>query len=81
MVNDFIDPMVPNRSKVIIKPKLAPAEWDSSERRSIDGPICFHLEPKNNKANCYKLIQWFRVTGLFAGQYNTKLHGTITDVL
>ena len=22
----------------------------------------------------------FRVTGLFAGQYNTKLHGTITDL-
>ena len=30
---------------------------------------------------CYKLIQRFRVTGLFAGQYNTKLHGTITGVL
>ena len=30
---------------------------------------------------CYKLIQRFRVTGLFAGQYNTKLHGTITDVI
>ena len=31
--------------------------------------------------SCYKLIQRFRVTGLFAGQYNTKLHGTITDVI
>ena len=30
---------------------------------------------------CYRLIQRFRVTGLFAGQYNTKLHGTITDVI
>ena len=30
---------------------------------------------------CYKLIQRFRVTGLFGGQYNTKLHGTITDVI
>ena len=30
---------------------------------------------------CYKLIQRFRVTGLFAGHYNTKLHGTITDVI
>ena len=30
---------------------------------------------------CYKLIQRFRVTGLLAGQYNTKLHGTITDVM
>ena len=29
---------------------------------------------------CNKLIQRFRVTGLFAGQYNTNLHGTITDV-
>ena len=24
---------------------------------------------------------FFRVTGLFAGQYNTKLNGTITDVI
>ena len=31
--------------------------------------------------NCYKLIQRFRVTGLFAGQYITKLHGTITGVI
>ena len=30
---------------------------------------------------CYKLIQRFRVTGLFAGQYNTKLHGTIIEVI
>ena len=37
MVNDNIDPMVPNRSKVVIEPKLAPAERNSSERRSIDG--------------------------------------------
>ena len=26
-------------------------------------------------------MQVFMVTGLFAGQHNTKLHGTITDVL
>ena len=32
-------------------------------------------------SNCYKLIQRFRVTCLFAGQHNTKLHGTITDVI
>ena len=31
--------------------------------------------------NCYKVIQDFMVTGLFAGQHNTKLHGTITGVL
>ena len=31
--------------------------------------------------NCYKLIQRFRVTGLFAGQYITKLHGTVTGVI
>ena len=30
---------------------------------------------------CYKVIQRFRVTGLFAGQHNTKLHGTITGVI
>ena len=29
----------------------------------------------------YKLIQSLRVTCFIAGQYNTKLHGTITDVL
>ena len=26
-------------------------------------------------------MQVFMVTGLFAGQRNTRLHGTITDVL
>ena len=30
---------------------------------------------------CYKVIQDFMVTGLFAGQHNTKLHGTITGVI
>ena len=29
---------------------------------------------------CYKLMQAITVTGLFAGQHNTKLHGTITGV-
>ena len=31
--------------------------------------------------DCYKLMQVFIVTGLFAGQHNTKVHGTITDVI
>ena len=26
-------------------------------------------------------MQLFMVTGLFAGQHNTQLHGTITDVI
>ena len=30
---------------------------------------------------CYKVIQRFRITGLFAGLHNTKVHGTITDVI
>ena len=30
---------------------------------------------------CNKVMQVFMVTGLFAGQHNTKLHGTITDVI
>ena len=30
--------------------------------------------------NCYKVMQDFTVTDLFAGQHNTKLHVTITDV-
>ena len=30
---------------------------------------------------CYKVMQVFMVTVLFAGQHNTKLHGTFTDVL
>ena len=29
----------------------------------------------------FKIIFSNWVTGLFAGQYNTKLHGTITDVI
>ena len=32
-------------------------------------------------SNCYELMQVFTVTGLFAGQHNTKLHGTITGVI
>ena len=32
-----IDPMVPNRLKVIIEAKSTPAERDSSKRRSING--------------------------------------------
>ena len=31
--------------------------------------------------SCYELMQVFTVTGLFAGQHNTKLHGTITGVI
>ena len=30
---------------------------------------------------CYKVMQVFMVTGLFAGQHNTKLHGTIIGVI
>ena len=30
---------------------------------------------------CYKLIQRFRVTGLFAGQYTTVLNNTVTNVI
>ena len=30
---------------------------------------------------CYKLIQRFRVTGLFAGKYTTGYYGTFTDVI
>ena len=30
---------------------------------------------------CYKLVQGFRVTCLLAGQYNTNVYGTITDVI
>ena len=30
---------------------------------------------------CYKLIQRFRVTGLFTGQYNTEGYGTIIGTL
>ena len=33
------------------------------------------------KCICYKVMQVFMETGLFAGQHNTELHGTITDVL
>ena len=30
---------------------------------------------------CYKVIQDFMVTGLFAGQYNTKLHTIVGSAL
>ena len=30
---------------------------------------------------CYKVMQAFMVTGLFAGQHNTKLPGKITGVI
>ena len=30
---------------------------------------------------CYKVMQVFMVTGLFAGQHNTGLHGTNAGVL
>ena len=30
---------------------------------------------------CYKVMQVFMVTGSFAGQHNTELHGTIRDVV
>ena len=30
---------------------------------------------------CYKLIQRFRVTGLFTDQYTTGYYGTFTDVI
>ena len=30
---------------------------------------------------CYKLVQGFRVTCLFTGQYNTKGYVAITDVI
>ena len=35
--------MVPNQSKVVIEPKSAPAEWDSSKRQSIDGRSTIHI--------------------------------------
>ena len=34
----------------------------------------FHCLEQWFPTNCYKVIQRFRVTGLFAGQHNTKLH-------
>ena len=38
-------------------------------------------QKKQNWSICYKLIQGFRVTCLFTGQYTTEEHGTITDVI
>ena len=34
-----------------------------------------------NLQNCYKLVQGFRVTCLFNGQYNTKGYAMVTDVI
>ena len=33
------------------------------------------------RSYCYKLVQGFRVTFLFIGQYNTKGYDTVTDVI
>ena len=33
----------------------------------------------SNLNNCYKLVQGFRITCLFTGQYHTKGYDTITD--
>ena len=42
---------------------------------------CLIYSPLQKSSLCYKLIQRLRVTCFIAGQYNTKLHGTITDVI
>ena len=34
-----------------------------------------------NRLTCYKLIQVFIVTGLFAGQHTTKLHTIVGSAL
>ena len=34
-----------------------------------------------NKLRLYILLQGFRITCLFTGQYNTKVYDTITDVM
>ena len=39
-----------------------------------------HL-PGDQNNYCYKLVQGFRVTCLFTGQYNTKGYDMITDVI
>ena len=36
---------------------------------------------KSKCSICYKLIQMFRVTGLFTGQYTIGYYGTFTDVI
>ena len=41
----------------------------------------FKRKCQKSQKYCYKLIQRFRVIGLFAGQFITKLHGTITGVI
>ena len=33
------------------------------------------------QSDYYRLVEGFRVTGLFAGQYNTEDYGTITGVI
>ena len=40
-----------------------------------------YFEKVTTLHQCYKVMQVFMVTGLFAGQHNTKLHGTITGVI
>ena len=40
-----------------------------------------NISKRRARTLCYKVMQVFMVTGLFAGQHNTKLHGTITGVI
>ena len=44
---------------------------------------CHKLRACKNKLSCfyYKVIQRFRVTGLFAGQHTTKLHTIVGSAL
>ena len=49
---------------------------------TVDVPAKKQERFKNGFMNCcYKVMQVFMVTDLFAGQHNTELHGTITDVI
>ena len=52
--------------------------WGESTINTVS--LCAITKREHCKFNCITVIN-FRVTGLFAGQYNTKLYGTITDVI
>ena len=54
---------------------------DESDAGHSPTPEVQQQPPVKGQYFCYKLVQGFRVTCLFIGQYITKGYGTITDFI
>ena len=49
--------------------------------RYFDGYCRYFSDALQDETFCYKLVQSFRVTCLFTGQYDTREYGTIAGVI